>query len=176
AYHRAVRADLATWPKVSVIVPTRDQLQVLSTCVAGVLDGTDYPDIELIVANNDSREPDTLAFFEKIKADARVRILDCPGPFNFSAINNAAVRASSGEVLILPNNDIEVIGRGWLKEMVKHAVRPEVGAVGAKLLYPDDTLQHGGVVLGLNGVAGHLHAGVPADSPGYFGWLKIARE
>ena len=176
AYHRVVRAAPPIWPKVSVIVPTRDHLSVLRTCVEGVLERTDYPDIELVIANNDSLESETLAFFEELRGDARVRVVDFPGPFNYSAINNAAVRASSGEVVVLLNNDIEVIDGRWLKEMVKHAVRPEVGAVGAKLLYPDNTLQHGGVVLGLNGVAGHLHTGVPADSPGYFGWLKIAHD
>lgn len=176
AYHKVVRVDLRTWPRVSAIVPTRDHVSVLKTCVEGLLERTDYPDIELIIANNDSAEPETIAYFDRLKSDPRVRILDCPGAFNFSAINNAAVRTSTGEIVLLLNNDIEMIDRGWLKEMVKHAVRPEVGAVGAKLLYPDNTLQHGGVVLGMNGVAGHLHVGVPADSPGYFGWLKIAHD
>ncbi len=176
AYHRVVRPAPATWPKVSIIVPTRDHLTVLKTCVDGVLKRTDYPDIELVIANNDSSEPETLAYFDSLRGDARVRILAFPGAFNYSAINNGAVRASTGEIVLLLNNDIEIIESHWLKEMVKHAVRPEVGAVGAKLLYPDNTIQHGGVVLGLNGVAGHLHAGVPADSPGYFGWLRIARN
>ena len=176
SYHRAVRSDLAAWPKVSAIVPTRDHVAMLRTCVEGLLQRTDYPDIELIIANNSSRKPETLAYFEEISADPRVRVLDCLGPFNYSAINNAAIRASTGEIVLLLNNDIEIIGAGWLKEMVKHAVRPEVGAVGAKLLYPDNTLQHGGVVLGLHGVAGHLHIGLPHDSPGYFGWLSLARN
>ncbi|MBM3549885.1 MAG: glycosyltransferase family 2 protein [Alphaproteobacteria bacterium] len=176
AYHRTVRADPAVWPKVSAIVPTRDLLPVLKTCVEGVLERTDYDNIELVIANNDSKEAETLAYFDKLRGDPRVRIFDYPGPFNYSAINNAAIRSSTGEIVLLLNNDIEVIDRHWLKEMVKHALRPEIGAVGAKLLYPDNTLQHGGVVLGLNGVAGHLHAGVPADSPGYFGWLKLARD
>jgi len=159
-----------------VIVPTRDHVSVLRTCVEGVLDQTDYPSIELIIADNDSRKPETLAFFDEMRSDVRVRILRCPGPFNYSAINNTAVRSSSGEIVLLLNNDIEIIGAGWLKEMVRHAVRPEVGAVGAKLLYPDNTLQHGGVVLGLNGVAGHLHLGAPHDSPGYFGCLSLPRN
>ena len=176
AYHKVIRADLPSWPKVSAIVPTRDHVGVLKTCIDGLLERTDYPDIELIIANNDSAEPETLAYFDKLRSDPRVRILDCPGAFNFSAINNTAVRASTGEIVLLLNNDVEMIDRGWLKEMIKHAVRPEVGAVGAKLLYPDNTLQHGGVILGMNGVAGHLHVGVPADSPGYFGWLKIAHD
>jgi len=176
AYHRVVRAELPEWPKVSAIVPTRDHLSVLRVCVEGLLERTDYPSIELVIANNDSVEPETLAYFDELRADPRVTIVDVPGAFNFSAINNQAVRASTGEIVLLLNNDIEIIDGRWLKEMVKHAVRPEVGAVGAKLLYPDGTLQHGGVVLGLNGVAGHLHSGVPADSPGYFGWLKIARN
>lgn len=176
AYHKTIRPAPAAWPKVSVIVPTRDLLPVLKTCVEGVLERTDYDNIELVIANNDSKEAETLAYFEKLSRDPRVRIFDFPGPFNYSAINNAAIRTSTGEIVLLLNNDIEVIERHWLKEMVKHALRPEVGAVGAKLLYPDNTLQHGGVVLGLNGVAGHLHAGVPADSPGYFGWLKITRD
>lgn len=176
AYHRAIRDDLPVWPKVSAIVPTRDHVDVLRTCVEGLLQRTDYPDIELIIANNDSREPETLAYFDTLRADPRVRIFDYPGAFNFSAINNAAIAVSTGEIVLLLNNDIEMIDAGWLKQMVKHAVRPEVGAVGAKLLYPDNTMQHGSVVLGMNGVAGHLHVGVPHDSPGYFGWLRIAHN
>ena len=176
AWHIVVRDDPPRWPKVSVVVPTRDRLDVLKTCLDDVLGRTDYPDIELIVANNDSREPETLAYFESLRSDSRVRILDAPGPFNYSSLNNAAVRVSSGEVILLLNNDIEVIDGRWLKEMVKHAIRPEVGAVGAKLLYPDNTIQHGGVILGLAGVAAHLHVTEPASSPGYYGWLKLARN
>jgi O-antigen biosynthesis protein len=176
AWHIVVRDDPARWPKVSVVVPTRDRLDVLKICLDDVLGRTDYPEIELIVANNDSREPQTLAYFETLRADARVHILDVPGPFNYSAVNNAAVRASSGEIILLLNNDIEVIDGRWLKEMVRHAIRPEVGAVGAKLLYPDNTIQHGGVILGLSGVAAHLHVTEPASSPGYYGWLRLARD
>ncbi len=176
AWHIVVRDDPPRWPKVSIVVPTRDRLDVLKTCLDDVLERTDYPDIEIIVANNDSREPRTLEYFETLRADARVRILDIPGPFNFSAINNAAVRVSSGEIILLLNNDIEVIDGRWLKEMVKQAIRPEVGAVGAKLLYPDNTVQHGGVVLGLAGIAAHLHVTEPASSSGYYGWLRLPRN
>jgi GT2 family glycosyltransferase len=169
-------------PKVSIIVPTRDYHQLLAGCAEGILNRTDYPSIELIIADNDSVEPETLALFERLSADPRVRIFPCPGPFNYSAINNAAVRASSGEIIVLLNNDIEIIGADWLKELVSIAIRPEVGAVGAKLLYASGAVQHAGVVLGIGrfddgpGVAGHFAIGEDGREPGYFGQNVLTRD
>ncbi|HEX8666261.1 MAG TPA: glycosyltransferase family 2 protein, partial [Beijerinckiaceae bacterium] len=156
-------------PLVSVIIPTRDRLPLLRGCVASILAKTAYPAFETIVVDNNSEEPETLAWFREIAADRRVRVLSYPGPFNFSAINNFAVGEARGAVVALVNNDIEVIAPDWLDEMAGHAMRPEIGCVGAKLLYPDGTVQHAGIVLGLGGLAGHAHKGLPGTEPGYVG-------
>jgi O-antigen biosynthesis protein len=169
-------------PRVSVVVPTRDRSDLLANCASGVLHRTDYPDIELIIVDNGSVEPDTSVLFGGLSKDPRVRVLPFPGEFNYSAINNYAVRQATGEVIVLLNNDTVVINPDWLREMVSHAIRPTVGAVGAKLLYADDTIQHAGVVLGVGsfdggpGVAGHLGIGKTRDDPGYFGQFALTRE
>ena len=163
-------------PLVSIIVPTRDHAAVLATCADGVLGRTDYPAIELIIVDNGSEEPATFALFERLARDPRVRILPAPGPFNYAALNNQAAAVAKGEVLVLLNNDIDVIDPGWLRELVSQALRPEVGAVGAKLLYADGTLQHGGVVLGMGGVAGHYLTGAEREDSGNFGSLALVRE
>lgn len=160
-------------PKVSLIIPTRDRHDLVRTCVESILQLTTYRDFEVLVVDNQSSCPITLAYLDKLAGDQaeRVRVLRWDRPFNYSAINNFAADQASGEILGLVNNDIEVISPHWLDEMVSHAVRPDIGCVGAKLYYPDDTLQHGGVVLGVGGVANHLMRGLPRQSPGYFGRL-----
>ncbi len=173
---RVTRAVPEPRPLVSIIVPTRDRLDLLARCAEGVLQGTDYAPLELMIVDNGSVEPPTLAYFEALKADPRVRILPAPGPFNFSALMNRAVTEARGEIILLLNNDISMIGDGWLTEMVSHAVRPGVGAVGARLLYPDGTVQHAGVALGIGGVAGHLQVGAPGRHAGYQGHLKLTRN
>jgi GT2 family glycosyltransferase len=165
----------AAAPKVSVVIPTRDRADLLETCVEGLRRGTDYPDLEILVVDNGSREDATRRYFHSLSADRRVRILDYPGAFNFSAINNFGVAAASGDIVALLNNDIEVIHADWLREMVAQALRPDVGAVGAMLLYPDDTVQHAGIVLGV-GTASHILKGQPADGPGYCGRLTLAQD
>jgi glycosyltransferase involved in cell wall biosynthesis len=163
-------------PLVSVIVPTRDRAELLAQCAEGVLQQTDYAPLELIVVDNGSVEPQTKALFTRLRKDPRVRILKAPGPFNYSVLNNRAVAAAKGEILLLLNNDISVIEPHWLDEMVAHAVRPNVGAVGARLLFPDGTVQHAGVVVGLGGVAGHLAYGHPGDNGGYYKHLLTTRN
>lgn len=148
-------------PLVSLVIPTRDRVDLLRVCVDSLLERTDYRHFEIIVVNNQSQEPQTLAYFEQIRRDERVRVLDYDEPFSYSAINNFAVAQARGEIVGLVNNDIEVIDAHWLTEMVSHAVRPEIGAVGAMLYYPDDRIQHAGVIVGLGGVAGHAYAGKP---------------
>tara|TARA_Y100001968_G_scaffold193435_1_gene177372 strand:- start:358 stop:2070 length:1713 start_codon:yes stop_codon:yes gene_type:complete len=162
-------------PKVSIIVATRDKLELLQTCVEGVLFQTTYPDIELIIADNDSRETATLEYLDEILKDPRVRVVRWPYPFNYSAINNFAAGHASGEYLCLLNNDIEVLEPQWLEEMVREAVQPGVGAVGARLLYPDRTIQHAGVALGIGNAAGHAHRGLQEDEAGYFAQTHIVR-
>ncbi|MFC7690682.1 glycosyltransferase [Paeniroseomonas aquatica] len=163
-------------PLVSVVVPTRDRARLVATCAEGVLARTDYPAVEFIVVDNGSTEPATAELFARLGTDPRVRILPAPGPFNYAALNNQAAAAARGEVLLLLNNDIEVMEPGWLRELVSQALRPGVGAVGAKLLYADATLQHGGVVTGVGGVADHYRLGVPREDTGYFGSLATVRE
>jgi GT2 family glycosyltransferase len=167
-------------PLVSIIVPTRDRAGLLAQCAEGVLKKTYYASLELLIVDNDSVEPETLALFDVLKADDRVRILPAPGSFNFSALNNLAAAEARGEVLVLLNNDISMIGPDWLDELVEQAIRPNVGAVGAKLYYPDRTLQHAGVVLGVGDVsqkvAGHLYAGAGSNHPGYQGHLLLPRN
>jgi GT2 family glycosyltransferase len=164
-------------PKVSVIVPTRDRPDLLEACARGVLERTDWPDLELLVVDNDSVEPATKALFARLAADPRVRILSTPGPFNYSAINNAAVEAARGDLLVFLNNDVEVRDAGWLKALAAQALRPEVGAAGAMLRFPDGRAQHAGVALGIGaaGVAGALGVGAGPQDPGPSNRLRTAR-
>jgi len=167
-------------PLVSIIVPTRDRAGLLARCAEGVLKQTYYVPLELLIVDNGSVEPETLALFDALKADDRVRILPAPGPFNFADLMNRAVAQAKGDVVVLLNNDISMIEGWWLDELVEQAIRPNVGAVGALLLYPDDTIQHAGTVLGVGDapepVAGHLYSGAHADTAGYQGHLVMPRN
>jgi glycosyltransferase involved in cell wall biosynthesis len=153
-------------PLVSLLVPTRDRIDLLKQCIDSILERTEYPNYEIIVIDNDSQEPTSKVYFEQVQSDHRVRVLPYPYPFNYSAINNAGARIARGSILGLINNDIEVISPGWLHEMVGHAVRPDIGIVGAMLYYPNNTIQHAGVILGVGGVAGHCYVGMPRGWPG----------
>jgi GT2 family glycosyltransferase len=153
-------------PALSVIVPTRNRVDLLRTCLEGVA-ATDYPDIEVIVVDNDSDDPATLAFLDALDP-VRYHVLHHCGPFNYSAINNRAVAHARGSLLCLLNNDIEVLQPGWLATMATQALRADVGAVGARLLYPDGRIQHAGVVIGVGNAAGHAHRFVRPEEPGYF--------
>jgi O-antigen biosynthesis protein len=179
---QAPRAHRVIWPVpepaplISVIIPTRDQSDHLEQCVEGVLHRTDYTNIELLIIDNGSSEPATVALLDRLnREERRVRILPLPGPFNYSVLNNAAARTAKGEVLLLLNNDIDVIGSDWLREMVSHALRPDVGIVGAKLIYTNETIQHAGVVLGPRGQITHLHRFAGRNDPGYRGQLSLTR-
>ncbi len=156
-------------PLVSIIVPTRNALHLLRQCIDSVLEKTRYPNYEILVVDNGSDDAETLRFLISIAERPQIRVLRDARPFNYSALNNRAVQAANGEFLCLLNNDIEVISPDWLSEMVGLALQPRVGAVGAKLLFPDDTIQHAGLVLGIAGVAGNAHKHVPRGTRGYFG-------
>ena len=156
----------ANLPRVSVIIPTRNRADLLRTCIAG-LRATDYPALEIIIADNDSNEPETQAYLAELARDGIV-VLPQPGPFNYSTINNNAVAIATGELLCLMNNDIEVLKPDWLAIMATQALRPEVGAVGAQLLYPDGRIQHAGVVIGVGNAAGHAHRFLRPEAEGYF--------
>lgn len=159
-------------PLVTLIVPTRDRIDLLKPCVEGLLSKTSYPDLEVLIADNGSRDPATLAWMKLQSADSRVRIVDCAGPFNFASINNRAAAAASGTVLGFINNDVEVIVRDWLTTMVAQALRPGIGAVGARLLYASGVVQHAGVILGVGGFAGHAHRFARPTDWGYLGRLQ----
>lgn len=164
-------------PLVSLLIPTRDQFKLLTSCVKSIIEKTTYQKYEVIIIDNQSSDSRTKAYFESIqKEDQRVRVLPYPHPFNFSTINNFGVTQAKGEVIGLINNDIEVISHEWLNEMVSHALRPEIGCVGAKLYYPDEIVQHAGVIVGLGGVAGHSHKYFPRSSSGYFHRLKVVQN
>lgn len=163
-------------PLVSLIIPTHNGLNVLQQCVDGILHRTDYQNIEIIIVDNASDDAATLAYLQQLRDNQQARILDYPYPFNYADINNHAVAEARGEIIGLINNDIEVITPDWLSEMVSHALRPEVGAVGARLWYPNETLQHGGVVLGIGGVAGHAHKGFPRGHVGYMGRAALIQN
>lgn len=160
-------------PRVSIIVPTRDRADLLAACASSVLEKTTYPNFEFVVIDNASREPETFALFDKLSKDSRVRIVRDEGVFNFSRLNNRVIAGCDSEVVCLLNNDTEVITPGWLREMVSHALRPEIGTVGAKLLFPHEHVQHGGVILGIGGVAAHAFKFLHRDDDGYIHRAQI---
>jgi GT2 family glycosyltransferase len=153
-------------PLVTLIIPTRNRRELLVACVESVFAKTVYPNFEVLIADNDSDDPELLAYYCRMKERKDFDVLSCPGPFNFSAINNRAVQQARGAIIGLLNNDLEIIDAGWLGEMVSHAVRPGIGAVGARLYYPDFSIQHAGVITGLGGVAGHAFKGFSRHEPG----------
>lgn len=165
-------------PAVSIIVPTRDRIDLLRPCLDSVLDSLgDYPgEYEIIIVDNDSAEESTRNYFSTLSSDPRVRILPFRGPFNWSAINNMAAHRANGQMLIFLNNDTLVLTRDWCVELVANAVRHDVGAVGARLLYSDGTIQHAGVVLEVEGVAGHEAVGDNPRTGGYFGRTHLLRS
>jgi GT2 family glycosyltransferase len=169
AWSRVIRPVPNPAPLVSLIVPTRDRADLLGMCVNGLLSRTDYPQIEVLIVDHESRLPETFELFEKLKSDPRVRIIPYTGAFNYSAINNMAAAEARGSIIGLINNDIDVINSDWLSEMVSLAIIDDVGAVGAKLIYPNNRVQHGGIVLGVGGIANHFSYATRRSDLGYFG-------
>ena len=163
-------------PQVSIIVPTRDALELIRQCVGSLLEKTRYPRFEILIVDNQSAAPEAMAYLEQIAGHERVRVLRYDLPFNYSAMNNMAVREARGEVLCLLNNDTEVISPDWLDEMVGQLLQPGVGGVGAKLYFPSGQIQHGGDLVGVGGVANHAHAFLRRDDPGYCNRAAVAQE
>ncbi|WP_246689987.1 MULTISPECIES: glycosyltransferase [unclassified Methylobacterium] len=159
-------------PLVSVIVPTRDRLDLLRPCLESLAACTDWPNLEILVCDNDSREPETLAFLKALEREGRGLVVPCPGPFNFAAMNNAAAVRARGALLVFVNNDVEAFRPDWLTRMAREALRPEIGAVGARLLDGEGRVQHGGIVLGTGGLVTHAHRHFPGDAPGYLAGLR----
>ena len=158
-----------------MIIPTKDQLALLRACIEGLLSRTDYPELEIIVVDNSSVLPETLNYLAELPSRG-VKVITHPYPFNYSEINNTAVRHARGEVIGLVNNDIEILDEGWLKEMVSQLLRPGVGVVGAKLLWPNRMVQHGGVVVGVNGLAAHVGNQLSEHDPGYLATNQLTRQ
>ena len=169
-----VRRKLVGSPSVTVIIPFRDQASLTAQCLVSLEVAPGYDNFEILLVDNGSVEPETRAFRERIER-LGTRVLEYPGPFNWSAINNLAARESNSELLLFMNNDIEASREGWLHALVELAQVPEVGAVGARLVFPDGVIQHAGVVMGMGGIAGHVFSGMPAGRHGYFGWDAVVR-
>jgi GT2 family glycosyltransferase len=163
-------------PLVTLVVPTRNARALVETCVRSVRRLTRYASYEIHLVDNGSDAPDALAAFDSLALAGDVVLHRDPRPFNFSALNNAAVRRTEADVVCLLNNDVEALHAEWLEEMVSVALQPGVGAVGAKLFYPDGRIQHGGVLIGLHGAADHAYAGAPGDAPGHAQQLLVRRE
>jgi GT2 family glycosyltransferase len=175
-YH--VRYGHTERPLVSIIVPTKDQLPFLQRCVETLLHTTRYPNYEVLIVDNNSETPEALEWLAGIEAmgSAQVRVLRYPHPFNYSRINNVAAAQAKGEYLVLLNNDTAIVHANWLDELLNHALRPEVGVVGAKLLYPNGRMQHAGVRLGMDGPAGHQHIGEPQHIQGYMQRVQVDQD
>ncbi|WP_429040258.1 glycosyltransferase family 2 protein [Aeromonas media] len=163
-------------PLVSLIIPTRDRVELLERCIETILKQTTYRCFEIIVINNQSTCLKTLNYLERIDKSRQIRVIDYQLPFNFSSINNFAVTHAKGSIIGLINNDIEVLSPDWLDEMVRHVCRPDVGCVGAKLYYPDMRIQHAGVILGIGGVAGHSHKFFGRHHHGYHSRLNLVQD
>jgi GT2 family glycosyltransferase len=153
-------------PLVSLIIPTRNSLSLLQKCIASIATRTNYEPLEIMIVDNGSDDAETLLYLGRASSKAGIRVIRDDREFNYSALNNAAIKLARGQIIGLINNDIEVINSDWLAEMVSHAIRPEVGAVGARLWYPDETLQHGGIIFG-DGRAWHAHRNIARNDPGY---------
>ena len=165
--------------RVSILIPTCDHICDLVTCVESIYARTTYPDFEIILIENNSKAPETFRTYERMQKEHpdNLKVVTWEGKgFNYSALNNFGEKFATGEYLLLLNNDTEVITAAWLEEMVMYAQQKRVGCVGAKLLYPDDTIQHAGVGFGIGGVAGHLHKYYPASSDGYMGRLNYVQD
>lgn len=163
-------------PKISIIIPSKDKVSMLKRCVDSILHRTSYNNYFVFIVDNGSVENETLKYYDSIRLNQKMTVLNYHKPFNFSAINNFAVEKICSECIIFLNNDTEVISPDWIETMLEFSQRKDVGAVGAQLYYPNDTVQHGGIILGIGGVAGHQHKTSKRNSMGYFGRLKVIQN
>lgn len=167
-----IRREITEEKRIAIIIPTRDRIDLLTRCIASVEEKTSYGKYEIVIVDNDSQSPEARDYFQR----TRHRVLHFSGPFNYSAINNFAVEQTDAPWLLFLNNDVEVISEEWLIAMAEHVQRPEVGAVGARLAFRDDTIQHAGIVLGVRGTAKHAFCGLPAEAPGVCRQLQVTRN
>ncbi|MBI1859565.1 MAG: glycosyltransferase family 2 protein [Deltaproteobacteria bacterium] len=173
SYHRVVYPKPNSQPLVSIMICTRDKKDLLTAIVHDLLHNTDYDPLEILIVDNQSSEPETIDYLKAISSHPKVRVLPFNHPFNFSAMNNFAAREARGDILAFLNNDLRVIAPNWLDEMVRVANQKGVGAVGAKLYYADNTIQHAGIVLGIGGVAGHPQKHQPANTGRFIGRANV---
>ena len=175
--HYRVSRRLEGEPLVSIIIPFIDKHELLETCLGSITSRTTYPNYEILGINNNSKEEKTFDLMARWSdKDQRIRFMDYNVPFNYAEINNHAVSLSRGEYLILLNNDVEILTPRWIEALLEHAQREEVGAVGGKLYYPDGTVQHAGIVVGIRGFAGRPHRRFPGKSTGYFHRLMLTQN
>lgn len=163
-------------PLVSIIIPTKNAKNLVKQCINSIYKNTDYDNFEILLVDNQSDDKSSLDYFYQLSQTGKIRLISYDLPFNYSAINNYAATKAHGSLLVLMNNDIEVLSATWLSDMVSHLSRTDVGCVGAKLYYPNGKLQHGGVISGLGGVAGHSHKHFPKNHPGYFKRLQVIQN
>ncbi|BAU89211.1 family 2 glycosyl transferase [Methylorubrum populi] len=163
-------------PLVSLIVPTRDRLDLLRPCIESLRHRTTWPAKEILICDNGSCDPATLAYFRTLEAEGAARIVACPGPFDFAGINNRVAAQARGRLLAFINNDVEAEAPDWLERMAREALRPEIGAVGARLIDGEGRIQHGGIVLGTGGLATHGHRHFAGEAAGYLGALYATRS
>jgi glycosyltransferase involved in cell wall biosynthesis len=177
--YRVKRAIISP-EQVSILIPFKDKADILSKCVSSILEKTDYQNYEIVLINNQSTEESTYDYLDSLAKIPKIRLLNYGEPFNFSAINNFAAQQAAGHYLLLLNNDTEVISEEWLSAMIEHGQRSEVGIVGAKLLYPNRTIQHAGIVMGLGtgeyAIAGHAFRHFSWEHEGYFGFANLIRN
>ncbi len=171
-----IKRKLTQKPLISIIIPMKDKVSYLKKNLKSIEEKTEYDNYEIVIVDNNSKEKETFDYLKSLEEKKSIRILQYKSEFNFSKINNYAVSQVEGEHVLFLNNDIEVISRGWLSAMLEHSQRKEVGAVGAKLVFPNNTIQHAGTIIGLGGTAGHSHKHIPVESSGYFGALNTIRN
>ncbi len=172
-----VRREITGAPRVSIVIPFKDQPRLLRQCIESILEKSTYSHFEIIGVSNNSQSSETFALMQALaQRDARVRFYEYNEPFVFSSIVNFGVSKANGEHVLLLNNDIEVISWDWLEAMLEHSQRPEVGVVGAKLYYPNDTVQHAGIIIGLGGYAAHSHKHFFSNANGYFNRLNVIQN
>lgn len=154
-------------PLISIIIPNKDQRDILKQCLDSVFQSSTYKNYEILIVENNSEQQETFDYYRELERMENIRVITWEGEFNYSAINNFAVKEANGEYLLFLNNDIQVITPGWMEEMLSNCQRPEVGIVGGKLYYPDDTIQHAGIIIGIGGIAGHAFLGMKRNRTGY---------
>ncbi len=171
-----IKYDILSYDKVSIIIPNKNHLDDLALCINSILTKSTYPNFEIVIVDNGSDDPELFEYYDELKKDSRFVICSLDIPFNYSKLNNFAAKKASGKYFILLNNDIEIITPEWIEEMLMYVQRDDVGICGAKLYYPDNTIQHAGVIVGLGGVAGHCFGGFNRNDNGYLCHLVCAQE